>query len=91
MFSSCNVKAILIFSVTFLCAYFGSFSCINEYIFKELLGHKNPVPIHHPGTFCVCECLISCSIIRSGCSFLSGFHERDILRNEDSHLTASAF
>jgi hypothetical protein len=32
----------------FLCAYFsayfGSFSCINAYIFKGLLGHKNTVP-----------------------------------------------
>jgi hypothetical protein len=27
-----------------LLAYFESFSCINAYIFKELLGHKNPAP-----------------------------------------------
>jgi hypothetical protein len=25
-------------------AYFGSISCINAYIFKGILGHKNPVP-----------------------------------------------
>jgi hypothetical protein len=30
--------------MNFSCAYFGSFSCINAYIFKKLLGHKNPVP-----------------------------------------------
>jgi hypothetical protein len=29
-------------------AYFGSFSCINAYIFKGLLGHKNPVPTYKP-------------------------------------------
>jgi hypothetical protein len=30
--------------MNFLCAYFGSFSCINAYVFKGLLGHKDPVP-----------------------------------------------
>jgi hypothetical protein len=30
--------------MNFSCAYFGSFSCINAYIYKGLLGHKNPVP-----------------------------------------------
>jgi hypothetical protein len=28
--------------MNFLCAYFGSISCINAYKFKGLLGHKNP-------------------------------------------------
>jgi hypothetical protein len=28
-----------------LCAYFGRFSCINAYIIKRLLGHRNPVPV----------------------------------------------
>jgi hypothetical protein len=33
--------------MNFLNAYFGSFSCINAYSFKGLLGHKNLVPIHN--------------------------------------------
>jgi hypothetical protein len=33
--------------MNFLHAYFGSFSCINAYIFKGLLGHKNPVSIYN--------------------------------------------
>jgi hypothetical protein len=35
------------FHVYILIAYFGSFSCINAYKFKGLLGHKNPVPSHN--------------------------------------------
>jgi hypothetical protein len=32
--------------MNFLYAYFGSFPCVNAYIFNGLLGHKNPVPIY---------------------------------------------
>jgi hypothetical protein len=33
--------------MNFLCAYFESFSCINAFMFKGLLGYKNPVPTYN--------------------------------------------
>jgi hypothetical protein len=33
--------------MNFLRAYFGSFPRINAYVFKGLLGHKNPAPTAH--------------------------------------------
>jgi hypothetical protein len=49
--------------MNFLHAYFGSFSCVNAYIFKGLIGHKNPVATNYT-VFGQCTFLVILAVFK---------------------------